>query len=177
MAKPTRKIIFECMEMLPEALTPFVEKRLENAIKGYWQQDVAQRLLGARSNSNGSIAWDQQALLKAFMVYWNDAFKQVLGHAERSYVSELLEVRNKLSHNEHFSYDDTERALDTMRRLCEAISAQSTATAIGKMRDAVLRVKFGELARAEERRKTQKKRSYSRNCRRLKTVARSCRTP
>jgi HEPN domain-containing protein len=37
--------------------------------------------------------------------------------------SELLDVRNKLSHNENFTYDDAERALDTMRRLLEAVSA------------------------------------------------------
>ena len=51
----------------------------------------------------------------------------VLGHPERSYVSELLEVRNRLSHNENFTYDDAERALDKMRRLMEAISAGETA--------------------------------------------------
>jgi predicted AAA+ superfamily ATPase len=80
----------------------------------------------------------------------------VLGHPERSYVSELLDVRNKLSHNEAFSYDDAERALDTMRRLMEAISAGETATELGKMRDTILRTKFTELQRKEERRKTQR---------------------
>ena len=42
-------------------------------------------------------------------------------------MNELVDVRNKLSHNETFTYDDAERALDTMRRLMEAISAGETA--------------------------------------------------
>ena len=34
MAKSTRQYVFEGMEVLPEALTPFVEKRLESALTG-----------------------------------------------------------------------------------------------------------------------------------------------
>ena len=35
MAKSTRQYVFEGMEVLPEALTPFVEKRLESALTGH----------------------------------------------------------------------------------------------------------------------------------------------
>ena len=156
MAKSTRQYVFEGMELLPAALTPFVEKRLENSIKGHWQLEVVQRVQGLRPNSAGEVGWDQQGLLKAMMAFWKDAFATVLGHPERSYVSELLDVRNKLSHNENFTYDDAERALDSMRRLMEAISAGEVAEQIGKMRDTILRTKFTELARNEERRKTQR---------------------
>jgi hypothetical protein len=90
------------------------------------------------------------------MAFWKDAFAMVLGHTERSYVSELLEVRNKLSHNENFTYDDAERALDTMRRLLEAVSAKDVAEKISATRDTILRTKYAELARNEERRKTQR---------------------
>ncbi|OYQ37023.1 AAA family ATPase [Sandarakinorhabdus cyanobacteriorum] len=153
MAKSTRQYVFEGMELLPGALTPFVERRLENALTGHWQVAVAERL-GLRPNSQGNVGWDQQGLLKAMIVYWNEAFRSVLGHSERSYVGELLEVRNKLSHNETFTYDDAERALDSMRRLMEAISAGDAATELGRMRDTILRTKFTELQRNEERRKT-----------------------
>jgi uncharacterized protein len=156
MAKSTRQYVFEGMELLPAALTPFVEKRLENSIKGHWQLDVVQRVQGLRPNSAGEVGWDQQGLLKTMMAFWKEAFATVLGHPERSYVSELLDVRNKLSHNENFTYDDAERALDSMRRLMEAISAGEAADQIGKMRDTILRTKFSELARNEERRKTQR---------------------
>lgn len=154
MAKSTRQYVFEGMELLPEALTPFVEKRLETSLKGHWQADVTSRVQGLRGSAKG-IVWDQQGLLKTMMLFWKEAFADVLGHPERSYVSELLEVRNKVSHNENFSYDDAERALDTMRRLMESISAGEAATQIAKMRDTILRTKFTELQRNEER-KSQK---------------------
>ncbi len=156
MAKSTRQYVFEGMELLPSALIPFVEKRLETSLKGHWQLEVVERVQGLRPNSAGEVGWDQQGLLKTMMAFWKDAFANVLGHPERSYVSELLDVRNKLSHNENFTYDDAERALDSMRRLMEAISAGDVAEQLGKMRDTILRTKFSELARNEERRKTQR---------------------
>jgi hypothetical protein len=155
MAKSTRHYVFEGMELLPEALTPFVEKRLDSSISGHWQVEVMERVTGLKA-SGGNINWDQQALLKTMMIFWKEAFSNVLGHPERSYVSELLEVRNRLSHNETFTYDDAERALDSMRRLMESISAGDTAEQIGKMRDTILRTKYTELQRNEERRKSQK---------------------
>ena len=156
MAKSTRQYVFEGMELLPEALVPFVEKRLESSLTGHWQLEVVQRVQGLKPNAAGAVGWDQQGLLKTMMAFWKEAFSVVLGHPERSYVSELLDVRNKLSHNEVFTYDDAERALDTMRRLMESISAGETAAELGKMRDTILRTKFTELARNEERRKTQR---------------------
>ena len=156
MAKSTRQHVFEGMELLPEGLIPFVEKRLESQITGHWQVEVVQRVRGLRPNGDGQVNWDQQGLLQVMMAYWKEAFAMVLGHPERSYVSELLEVRNKLSHNENFTYDDAERALDTMRRLLEAVSAKDVAEKISAARDTILRTKYAELARNEERRKTQR---------------------
>lgn len=156
MAKSTRQYVFEGMELLPEALIPFVEKRLESSLKGHWQLEVVDRVNGLKANSKGDVAWDQASLLKTMMFMWKEAFATVLGHPERSYVSELLDVRNKLSHNETFTYDDAERALDTMRRLMEAISAGETSAEISKMRETILRTKYAELQRNEERRKTQR---------------------
>jgi hypothetical protein len=156
MAKSTRQYVFEGMELLPDALIPFVEKRLESSVKGHWQIEVVQRVQGLKPNSTGEVGWDQQGLLKTMMAFWKESFGTVLGHPERSYVSELLDVRNKLSHNETFTYDDAERALDSMRRLMESISAGEVADQLGKMRDTILRTKFSELQRNEERRKTQR---------------------
>ena len=156
MAKSTRQYVFEGMELLPAALIPFVEKRLENSLKGHWQLQLLEKLPSLRPNSNGEVGWDQAALFNTMDRFWNEAFKTVLGRAERSLVNELSDVRNKLSHNETFSYDDAERGLDSMRRLMEAISAGETAEQLSKMRDTILRTKFTELQRNEERRKTQR---------------------
>jgi uncharacterized protein len=152
MAKPTRQYVFEGMELLPEALIPFVEKRLESSIKGHWQSEVGQKIYNLKPNNDGGLAWDQPTLFSAMNVYWGEAFGNVLGKTDRAIINELSDVRNKLSHNEKFSYDDAERALDSMRRLMESISAGETATEIGKMRDTILRTKFTELQRNEERR-------------------------
>ena len=152
MAKSTRQHVFEGMEILPGALIPFVEKRLESALTGHWQVETAQRVSGLKPDSNGNIAWDQAALLNAMDRFWTDAFKAVLGRAERSIVNELVDIRNKLSHNETFTYDDAERALDSMRRLMEAIGAGAPAEQLGKMRETILRTRFAELRRNEERR-------------------------
>jgi predicted AAA+ superfamily ATPase len=156
MAKSTRQYVFEGMELLPDALIPFVEKRLESSLKGHWQLQVVEKLPGLRPNNQGEITWDQSALFNAMDRFWMDAFKAVLGRAERALINELVDVRNKLAHNENFTYDDAERALDSMRRLMEAISAGETAEQLGKMRDTILRTKFTELQRNEERRKTQR---------------------
>ena len=119
--------------MLPEALAPFVEKRLERALTGHWQVRVAEKVR-VQAGPNGDIAWDQAALLNAMDRFSTDAFKTVLGRAERLIVNELVAVRNKLSRNEAFTYDDAERALDSMRRLMEAIGAGVPAERLGKMR-------------------------------------------
>ena len=156
MAKSTRQTVFEGMEILPVGLTPFVEQRLNSEFTTNWPNDLSERLR-LRSGADGKILWDQQALLKCMKFYWVDVFGKVLGFTERSYVFELSDVRNKLAHGANFSYDDAERALDTMRRLLESVSAKEAANEVGKMRDTILRTKFAELRRNEERRKFNEK--------------------
>lgn len=154
-AKSTRQYVFEGMELLPAALIPFVEKRLEVAFGTQWPIEVVQRVHGS-ARGQGNMTWDQQSLLKVINVLWMEVFAKTLGKPERTYVNELIEVRNRLAHNDSFTYDDAERALDTMRRLMESISAGETTEQLAKMRDTILRTKFTELARNEERRKTQR---------------------
>lgn len=156
MAKSTRQYVFDGMELIPDALAPFVEKRLESSLSGHWQAKVQEKLKNLKTDTDGRFSWDQATLLNAMDRFWTSAFKPVLGRAERSMVNELADVRNKLSHNESFTYDDAERALDSMRRLMEAISAGETAENLSKMRDTILRTKFAELQRNEERRRTQR---------------------
>lgn len=156
MAKSTRQYVFDGMELLPEALIPFVQKRLEASLGANWPAQVAERYSNLRPNRKGELIWDQAALFNVMDRFWADAFKTVLGKAERALINELSDVRNKLSHNDTFTYDDAERALDSMRRLMESISAADVADKLGKMRDTILRTKFTELQRNEERRKTQR---------------------
>ena len=155
MAKSARQAVFEGMELLPKGLQPFVIQRLEAAMGKGWPQDVISRFPEWRAEQNGKFNLDTQKLLKILERLWNDAFRDVLDRSHRSMVNELVEVRNKLAHDGKFSYDDAERALDSMRRLLEAVSAGQSADEISKMRDTILRTKFSELVRNEERKKTQ----------------------
>ena len=156
MAKSTRQTVIDGMEILPVGLTPFVEQRLNSEFSTKWPNDVFERLR-LRSDADGKILWDQQALLKCMTFYWVGIFGKVLGSTERSYVVELSNVRDKLAQGENFSYDDAERALDTMRRLLESVSAKEAADKVGIMRDTILRTKFTELRRNEERKKFNEK--------------------
>lgn len=153
MSKSNRQYIFDALELLPESLKPFVETRLAASVSGHWQGAVRERVDSLRV-SNGEIEWDLPGLLKAMMSFWGDAFKAVLGPTERAYVSEILEIRNRFAHDNPFSYDDTERALDTVKRLLESVSAGETAEKVSTMRTAVLRRRIDEQRRNEERKAT-----------------------
>lgn len=150
MSKSNRQYIFDALELLPDALKPFVETRLSGAISGHWQTAVRDRVDTLRV-ANGELDWDLPGLLKAMMSFWGDAFKAVLGPTERAYVSEILEVRNRHAHDGAFTYDDTERALDTIKRLLESVSAGDAAEKVASMRTAVLRRRIDEQRRNEER--------------------------
>ena len=135
--QPPRYYVFDGMELLPEPLTKFVEMRLSNAISGHWQSDVKARYHNLRVVA-GHINWDQLSLLQVMNMFWDDAFRDVLGRGDRALVNELIDIRNKLAHDEAFSYPDAERALDTMRRLMDAISAGKESQKIAKIRNQIL---------------------------------------
>jgi hypothetical protein len=154
MAKSTRQNVFEGMEHMQNGLHPFVLRSLEAGMGKGWPQEVISRFPEWRPEGNGKFTLDTQKLLKIMERMWNDAFRSVLDRSHRSMVNELIDVRNKLAHDAKFTYDDAERALDSMRRLLEAVSAGKAAEEIGAMRDTILRTKFTELQRNEERKKT-----------------------
>ena len=96
---------------------------------------------------------DAAALLKVMWDTWNEVYRDVLGHAERSLVSEIRDIRNRWAHQEAFSSDDTYRALDSTHRLLTAVSA-AEAGEIERMKLELLRVRFEEQARTQRRRAT-----------------------
>ena len=97
---------------------------------------------------------DPQILLALFWDQWNAVFKNTLGHAERSIVSELRDVRNHWAHNEQFSSNDAIRALDSMERLLNAVSAAEAGAEVGQMRMDLMRTMFDDQRRQEMRKKS-----------------------
>ena len=112
----------------------------------------AGRFLGEdRLNAKKPIAeWDVAALLKLMWDSWNEVFRKTLGPAERGLVSELRGHRNNWAHQDTFSGDDADRALDSASRLLTAVSAPQ-ADEIEKMKMELLRLRFDEQVRGEKR--------------------------
>jgi hypothetical protein len=155
MALTNRERIDSAIELLRQGLTPFVERMLQARLGEAWQDKFDQsRRYPLNRNQDGSLAWDSQALLKAMADHWRSVFESVLGRTERALVGELIEIRNAFAHEQTFSSDDTLRALDSVKRLLEAVSAKEQAEKVDKSRVELLRTVFAEQARQQTRRKT-----------------------
>ena len=142
------------LEILSRGLRPFVERELKNSYAQEWFAKVKQTLDSTQLQLAGteeSPNWDVSALLVTMWGQWNSVFRKTLGHAERTLVSELREVRNRWAHQRPFSTDDAYRALDSAGRLLAAVSAKE-ADEVEKMKMELLRVRFDEQVRTEKRR-------------------------
>jgi predicted AAA+ superfamily ATPase len=142
----------KAMDLLRAGLAPFVEREAQSAVKaGTVRMDAIRRFAEDPMLGTKPIAqWDTAGLLKLMWETWNDVFKRTLGFAERSLVSELRDVRNKWAHQNPFSSDDADRALDSMGRLLTAVSAPQ-ADDVAKMKMELRRLIFDEQVRGEKR--------------------------
>jgi len=132
-----------------------VERMLKARLGETWQDQLDQsRRYPLNRHPDGALAWDTQALLKAMADHWRSVFDSVLGRSERALVGELSEVRNAFAHEQPFSSEDTVRALDSVKRLLEAVSAKAQAEAVDKSRLELQRTVFTEQSRQQTRRKT-----------------------
>ena len=66
------------------------------------------------------LAW----LLKGMISTWQEVWRERMSVAERGYVSEVLDARNKWAHQDQFSTRDTRRTLDTFERLLYGLAPQ-----------------------------------------------------
>lgn len=150
MAMTNYERVGRAMELLRLGLAPFVERELGNAVPN--PQELAQSYFQGDPMAQKPLAeWDASLLLRLMWDAWNSTFKQVLGFSERSLVSELRTFRNRWAHQEKFSSDDTDRALDSAARLLTAISAPE-ADELNKMKMELRRIVYDEQVRGEKRR-------------------------
>ena len=151
MALTNQERVGKAMELLRAGLAPFVERELRSQYQAR-AEDEARRYIGdERGAGRKPVAeWDVAALLKLTWEAWNAVFGKTLGRAERSLVQELRDWCNKWAHQEPFSGDDADRALDSMTRLLTAISAKE-ADDVGKMKQELRRLIFDEQVRGEKR--------------------------
>lgn len=152
MAITNHERVNKAMELLKDGLGSFVERELNNAYKDK-AASQALRFVGEDKllAKKAVTEWDAAALLRLMWEAWNDVFRNVLGQAERTLVSELRDVRNKWAHQQPFSSDDADRALDSAERLLTAVSA-TQADEVRKMKVELRRTVFDEQMRTEKRR-------------------------
>ena len=152
MAITNRDRVGSAMDTLKSGLAPFVSREFINHHKGRSDQ-VLQQVLGEPvHDANGHFSnMDAAGLLRVMWESWNEVYRDTLGHAERSLVSELRDIRNRWAHQESFSSDDAYRALDSTHRLLTAVSSPE-AGEVENMKMELLRVRFDEQARTQRRR-------------------------
>jgi predicted AAA+ superfamily ATPase len=151
MASTNYERVGKALELLRDGLRPFVERELRAQYGKYWISTVTsgwREDLTFRDGDTPNL--DAAPLLRLLWDQWNEVFRKTLGHAERSLVSELREVRNKWAHQEAFSSDDAYRGLDSISRLLAAVSAPQ-AEEIERMKMELLRLRFDEQVRGERR--------------------------
>jgi predicted AAA+ superfamily ATPase len=140
------------LELLRQGLGPFVDREVMAKIEaGILDMSTIRRFIDDPKLGKRPISeWDVSGLLRLMWETWNEVFRYTLGHAERSLVSELRDWRNKWAHQEPFSSDDADRALDSMERLLTAVSAPQ-AEAVAKMKRELRRLVYDEQVRGEKR--------------------------
>ena len=88
------------MGHLRDGLAPFVDREVMAKAKARAVSfETIKRFADDPMLADKPIAdWDAAGLLKLMWDTWNDVFRNVLGFAERSLVSELRDWRNKWAH-------------------------------------------------------------------------------
>ena len=140
------------MDTLKEGLMPFVSREFTSHYRGNSAQSL-QKILNepVRDGNEHFSNLDVASLLRVMWESWNEVYRDTLGYAERSLVSELRDIRNRWAHQKAFSSDDAYRALDSTQRLLLAVSA-TEAGKIEDMKMELLRLRFDEQARTQRRR-------------------------
>lgn len=145
----------KALNELKEGLAPFLIREFENRFQQAADSE-ARRAMGDYPTLPSAHfgEWDVAPQLSLIIQAWQDVFRQVLGPADRSYCYSLREVRRKWAHQESFTSDDTYRALDDVERLLLGVGAAQQASAVGAMKDELLRKRFEESRKTTERRKS-----------------------
>jgi predicted AAA+ superfamily ATPase len=151
MAISNHERVGKALELLKEGLRPFVERELKTYHGDRWTSEVKEVLNDTRLGGGKVDAMQDVAVQLVIMDRsWGDVFRKTLGKAERSLVNELLDARNRWAHQNPFSGDDADRALDSVSRLLTAVSAPQ-ADEVGKMKMELRRLIFDEQVRGEKR--------------------------
>src|SRR5215211_5849265 len=151
MAISNHERVGKALGLLKDGLRPFVEREMQAFYRDNWVAETKETLRDTRVGGSDDALQDVVALLVIMDRHWGPVFRTTLGKAERSLVNEIIDVRNRWAHQNPFSGDDADRALDSIARLLTSISAPE-ADEVGKMKMELRRLIFDEQVRGEKRR-------------------------
>ncbi|MFT0813232.1 Swt1 family HEPN domain-containing protein [Synechococcus sp. OH20] len=154
MAISNHERVGRALNLLRQGLYPFVVREMQAFHGENWLNVAADTLPQSSPKSKSPeqiLEQDVAALLTLMWEQWNTVFRQTLGQAERTLVSELRNTRNAWAHTCTFGFDDAYRALDSVARLLSAIAAPQAAE-VEKQKQELLRLRYEEQAKRESRR-------------------------
>ena len=151
MAITNQQRVGKTLDLLRDGLADFADREFTNKYKDQCLKEAQSYLATDRLRGGKQIKeWDVAALLRLMWESWNDVFRQTLGHSERTLVSELRSVRDKWAHQENFTSDDSDRAMDSAERLLAAISSPLS-DQVRQMKQELRRLIYDEQVRGEKR--------------------------
>jgi hypothetical protein len=152
MALSNRERVGRILETLKEGLGPFILREYRTGYGGDYARAIDSTVTTSRSPGLPDEAYDsEETLLQALDVHaclhlmwrqWNELFQDKLGHAGRSYVSEMIEARNNWAHQSAFTNDEAYRIADTAARLLKMVSAAQEAAYVDEVAKDLLRLRF-----------------------------------
>ncbi len=151
MATTNRERVGKALELLRNGLAPYVEREVRARSKQVPWDQIKKYTNDPHLANKPINQWDTAGLLRLMTDIWREVFQDTLGHSSRSLAFELRDWRNKWAHQERFSSDDTDRALDSAERMLAAVSAPQAAE-IGRMKVDLRRLVIDEQVRGETRR-------------------------
>ena len=153
--KSNRRQVGEGLDLLVEGMKPFVIQEMKRRHDRDWVHEIAEIInknpSAPKHKITDDIPWDTSLIASIIEAEWRYLFRNKLGSADRSMLHEVRDVRNRWAHQKAFSLDDTIRALDTIWRLLSSVSAGEQAAEVDRIKQSVMRVRYQELAKAEEK--------------------------
>ena len=94
--------------------------------------------------TNQKVDADPSALIRLMLDRWDDAFHANLGYRVKNLLYEIRDIRNDWAHNSRsFNEDDTDRSLDTIERLLEAVGATKHAAQLKRSKERHRLARYG----------------------------------
>ncbi len=100
MADTHNERVSKALDLLKEGLGPFVAREMKPAADSgaITASDIRRFTEDPNLAGKPVVEWDVAALLALMWGTWNQVFRETLGPAERSLVSEMRDHRNKWAH-------------------------------------------------------------------------------